>query len=134
LYGWYFVVICSNLYSEFPRKYHPSKQAANIILVPPPAKDVKTGAQNLQQTSPFLQPKRIRACLRSAVAILAGLLIHSLCNLFINRTKKLFYKNLTISAPFCKIVLKDKINCLTVRTIVSEPNLRSIMFTNKFAI
>jgi hypothetical protein len=73
---------------NFPRKYHPFKQAATIIFTPP-AKDASTNTQNLQQISPFLQPKRIQACLRSAFAILTGLLIHSLCNLFIDQNKKI---------------------------------------------
>jgi hypothetical protein len=44
--------------------------------------------QNLQQTIPFLQARRRRRrplCLRSALAILTGLPVHSPCNLRIQK-------------------------------------------------
>jgi hypothetical protein len=45
--------------------------------------------QNLQQMIPFLQTRcRPPLRLRSAFAILTGLLVHSLCNLRVRRTKK----------------------------------------------
>jgi hypothetical protein len=39
--------------------------------------------QNLQHISPFLHARRRLVRRRSAFAILTGLLVHSLCNLFI---------------------------------------------------
>jgi hypothetical protein len=90
--GWYFVVMYSNSYSD-PKlsKEIPSIQTRLQLSFLPLQQKMRaqTNTQNLQQISPFLQPKRIQACLRSAFAILTGLLIHSLCNLFINQNKKI---------------------------------------------
>jgi hypothetical protein len=84
--------------SNFPRKYHHrAKRVPDDVCSPQgraPRKELNSAGedawataadQNLQQMSPFLQTRRRLLRRRSAFAILTGLLIHSLCNLFIDR-------------------------------------------------
>ena len=97
--------------------------------------------------SPFLQTRRRLLRRRSAFAILTGLLIHSLCNLFIDRRlfirfgthlKKQFYGYFFFVSkgrlrPTIKFQKTDYDQLLRVCTLVSGPTMSSTTFlTNAY--